>query len=537
MRYFLSDLFIPLYDHLQYQMIHKEPVQACSVLLLESAADFDPGFLCIGSPGICREVLSQQRTGTLLLAAEPGQEDALVQSAVCVPEEMNFLCTSLPAPALCNLLNRFFSGQYGMVSALQNSAPYTLHQLVKNAHELSGCSIVLLDEKLRFLYDKVTHKDSRLIGSLLLDSSENPAPVSLLLRQKKDLREPVFFEEEGSLFLLIPFQKSAGYLLFSTTEKERFYTAFAFSLAELCEPLLLNQKRVFPAKDMSFQLLFSRILAESSETDETCILMLHNLPNPPKKNMRLVLVRSEQLPYGEEDPSLLHLLEPLKEFFPETNLAVMGDEIVILLSSEIHYCPLEFSTEAFEGLLARHHAAAMIGNPFTSITALRVMYRQCHRMFPIAMAVRLDGEVRCMNFARYTQYNVIDICARSIKSILGGSDIVILCHPGVLTLTRYDRAYGTNLRDVMFHYLMNDRSITRTSAKMFMHRNTTIYKVKKIEELIGESMDDPYLRHNLIFSCLLLRYRELYQKEGISLSVFENPGGRARQRKKAPKEE
>lgn len=100
----------------------------------------------------------------------------------------------------------------------------------------------------------------------------------------------------------------------------------------------------------------------------------------------------------------------------------------------------------------------------------------------------------------------------------GGSDIVILTHPGVVNLTRYDRAYGTNLRDIMFYYLMNDRNIAKTSAEMFLHRNTLIYKIKKIEELIGESMDDPYLRHALIFSCLLLRYRELFQKEGVSFS-------------------
>ena len=100
-------------------------------------------------------------------------------------------------------------------------------------------------------------------------------------------------------------------------------------------------------------------------------------------------------------------------------------------------------------------------------------------------------------------------------------DVVFLCHNGVLTLTRYDRAYQNNLRDVLFYYLMNDRSISRTSSQMYMHRNTLIYKVKQIEELLGESLDDPYTRHSLIFSCLLLRYRELYQKEGVILSPME----------------
>ena len=264
-------------------------------------------------------------------------------------------------------------------------------------------------------------------------------------------------------------------------------------------------------------------MTESGESDDALMIMLRNLPNPPQKNLRLILIRSEEFPGIETDSTNVPAEESVRQFFPDSHIAVLSGEIVVLLSSEIHYCPVTFDRDALEKILKEHHAIAMISNPFTSIMALRVTYRQCHRMFGIALSVKLDGEKRCMNFARYTQYNVIDICAKSVKSVLGGSDIVILCHPGVLTLTRYDRAYGSNLRDVMFSYLMNDRSISRTSAQMFMHRNTTIYKIKKIEELIGESMDDPYLRHNLVFSCLLLRYREQYQKEGVSLSLFERP--------------
>ncbi len=276
-----------------------------------------------------------------------------------------------------------------------------------------------------------------------------------------------------------------------------------------------------PVKENSFQPLFSKIVTGTSESDDYMMLALQSLPTPVKKNMRLILVRPEGYPISGGDIAMMTLAGSISEFFPDANIAVMADEIVVLLSSEIQYCPLEFAIDDFEKTLKSNHAIAMIGNPYTSIRAMRVMYSYSRRMFPIALAVKLPNEIRCMTFARYTQYNVIDICARALPGMLNGGDVVFLCHPGVLTLTRYDRAFGTNLRDVMFHYLMSDRSIAKTSEKLFMHRNTLIYKVKKIEELIGESMDDPYLRHNLIFSCLLLRYRELYQKEGITLTTFE----------------
>jgi|GEM_PF-2945936 len=273
----------------------------------------------------------------------------------------------------------------------------------------------------------------------------------------------------------------------------------------------------------SFQRLFSRIISGTGDSDESLMLDLRSLPLPVKKNMRLIIIRSEAFLASEGEGPLISLLTPVRSFFPNANIAVMPDEIVVLLSSETQYCPLEFEKSDFEKILSENHAVAMIGNPFTSLNAMRVMYSHTRRMLPIALAVKLPDEIRCMTFARYTQYNVIDICAKAIPEFLHSGDVVFLCHPGVLALTRYDRAFGTNMRDVMFHYLMNDRNIARTGKKLFMHRNTLIYKVKKIEELIGESMDDPYLRHNLIFSCLLLRYREMYQKEGISLTTFEPP--------------
>lgn len=279
---------------------------------------------------------------------------------------------------------------------------------------------------------------------------------------------------------------------------------------------------------ISFQHLFPRISESDGSNEERLTASLGRLSPAPKTYMRLILIRFD-LSWEDQQAALEYTLLPsVRQFFPTEHIAVMARDIVVLISSDELHCPLKFSMEKFEEFLAANQALAMVSNPFVSITAMRVMYAQCLRMFPIALAVRQDSEGRCLTFARYTQYNIIDICSVAHDSVIGASDIVILCHPGVMTITRYDRANGTNLRDIMFYYLLNDRSITKTAAQMFMHRNTILYKIKKIEELLGESMDDPYLRHNLIFSCMLLRYREIYQKEGVALSPYVKGSGKKR---------
>ena len=400
---------------------------------------------------------------------------------------------------------------------------------------MSDSSFAILDDSMAFLYDTIKQEDSDFYAALIRDAHRFHEIICQMFGTSRVPTEPLLSCTSERLVLFLPFRRNHCCLLCTAAPDNPDACSTALILRDLCDPLLSTRIKPASSKNMSFQLLFSRLMSENGDSDETLLMMLHNLAIPAKKHMRLILIRSELSPEGDESISLDHLLRPVSVLFSGANIAVMPAEIVVLLSSDTMYCPLPVSIPEFEQMLEENRALAMIGNPFTTVMAMRVTCRQCQRIFPIAMAVKLADEGRCMTFARYTQYNVIDICARSINAILGGSDIVILTHPGVVALTRYDRANGTNLRDVMFYYLMNDRSIAKTSAQLFMHRNTTIYKIKKIEELIGESMDDPYLRHNLIFSCLLLRYREQYQKEEVSLSQFERPKRRRRTSGAEPK--
>ena len=44
-----------------------------------------------------------------------------------------------------------------------------------------------------------------------------------------------------------------------------------------------------------------------------------------------------------------------------------------------------------------------------------------------------------------------------------------------------------------------------------------LYKVRKIESVIGQSLDDPILRERLLFSYRVLEYMRQYRKEDILL--------------------
>jgi DNA-binding PucR family transcriptional regulator len=62
------------------------------------------------------------------------------------------------------------------------------------------------------------------------------------------------------------------------------------------------------------------------------------------------------------------------------------------------------------------------------------------------------------------------------------------------------------MREVAVCYLKNNRNCTLTAAMLNLHRNTLLYKIQKIEDLLGESLDNPELQQRLLFSNTVVEY-------------------------------
>lgn len=64
-------------------------------------------------------------------------------------------------------------------------------------------------------------------------------------------------------------------------------------------------------------------------------------------------------------------------------------------------------------------------------------------------------------------------------------------------LERYDRDNNGSLAATLWHYLLANRESKVVKEKLFIHANTLRYRLKKIEELVGASLEDEETRFNL----------------------------------------
>lgn len=83
-------------------------------------------------------------------------------------------------------------------------------------------------------------------------------------------------------------------------------------------------------------------------------------------------------------------------------------------------------------------------------------------------------------------------------------EILDYCNERLKKLEEYDHANGTFLQDTLLAYDMNGFNIGKTAEELFVHRNSLQYRLKKIEEILGMTLDDSMEYLDLV-NCILIK--------------------------------
>lgn len=72
----------------------------------------------------------------------------------------------------------------------------------------------------------------------------------------------------------------------------------------------------------------------------------------------------------------------------------------------------------------------------------------------------------------------------------------------------HDRLHSMNLEETLYSYLKNDGSVAKVSSDLFVHKNTIVYRMNKIKELLNSELDTMDEKVNYYIACLIHRGRE-----------------------------
>ena len=88
-------------------------------------------------------------------------------------------------------------------------------------------------------------------------------------------------------------------------------------------------------------------------------------------------------------------------------------------------------------------------------------------------------------------------------------------HPALAMLRAHDRGKNSALYETLYQFLFNERSTQRTAQALHIHKNSLLYRLNQIKEIVDLDLDDPNLRAYLVLSFFIDEDNRLRAEEEI----------------------
>lgn len=108
-------------------------------------------------------------------------------------------------------------------------------------------------------------------------------------------------------------------------------------------------------------------------------------------------------------------------------------------------------------------------------------------------------------FATYSDISITELLRSADREVLKQ-----LVDPSIRALMDYDLQHDTEYLHTLKTYLKNERNIAKTAKDLYIHRNTLLYRIERLNKLIFDNLEDEDSRLRLIMS---MKIMDLMQKD------------------------
>ena len=158
-------------------------------------------------------------------------------------------------------------------------------------------------------------------------------------------------------------------------------------------------------------------------------------------------------------------------------------------------------------LLGKNHAHIGVSLLFTELGRLRMGYDQARTAIEIGR--KLDPDALEYHYSKYYLNDMLD-CYREKFAL---DDVIVR----YLDQLAGERGYSNSNLLLLYHYLNTERNISITAKRVHMHRNSVIYRLQRIQDVLNLDLDDPDVRLRLMITFKIL------QMEGKLPEITDEP--------------
>ncbi len=187
-----------------------------------------------------------------------------------------------------------------------------------------------------------------------------------------------------------------------------------------------------------------------------------------------------------------HLKEELEAQIPDSHPFLYKGDVFLFLHRE-------GDGDIFSELAEEFQLKILISAPIDDLFTLPQLYRTAREALELMKDARFHGEAVCS--AQQLRTPLL------LKNLEGRGDLV---SSELRRLAVHDREKGTQYCETLYHYLTCCHSLIKTSNALYTHRNTVLYRIRRLQEDFLIPLEDPSLHADLLL--------------GVSLILFDTKG-------------
>ncbi len=187
-----------------------------------------------------------------------------------------------------------------------------------------------------------------------------------------------------------------------------------------------------------------------------------------------------------------HLKEELEAQIPDSHPFLYKGDVFLFLHRE-------GDGDIFSELAEEFQLKILISAPIDDLFTLPQLYRTAREALELMKDARFHGESVCS--AQQLRTPLL------LKNLEGRGDLV---SPELHRLAVHDREKGTQYCETLYHYLTCCHSLIKTSNALYTHRNTVLYRIRRLQEDFLIPLEDPSQHADLLL--------------GVSLILFDTKG-------------
>ena len=187
-----------------------------------------------------------------------------------------------------------------------------------------------------------------------------------------------------------------------------------------------------------------------------------------------------------------HLKEELEAQIPDSHPFLYKGDVFLFLHRE-------GDGGIFSELVEEFQLKILISAPIDDLFTLPQLYRTAREALELMKDARFHGESVCS--AQQLRTPLL------LKNLEGRGDLV---SPELRRLAVHDREKGTQYCETLYHYLTCCHSLIKTSNALYTHRNTVLYRIRRLQEDFAIPLEEPSQHADLLL--------------GVSLILFDTKG-------------